>query len=236
MRLSRWLIALLVVGWALLVLYPDPLVLWRSVENLRHPNIDPVAVRAVAASLPDNPDAIRAAVLTRIVPYAYDWQVNGVPWYFPTTAEALRAGRGDCESQAIVLASILKAKGIPYQLRMSFDHIWVQYPGKKPTALENAGVAFAEQQNGRFRFHWPANLNLWTQARAQVQDYWTPMPLGRKMAFFGGVIVLLFLNALLEALRRGPAGVATTVSTPAAPPRARPRGSLSRTPAGVRGR
>ena len=82
-------------------------------------------------------------MLDRQVPYAYDWQSAGVPWYFPTTAEALRAGRGDCESRAVVLASILTAKGIPNELRLSFDHIWVDYPGKQANALENAGVQFA---------------------------------------------------------------------------------------------
>ena len=72
MRVSRWLIAFLVVGWTLLALCPDPAMLWRSMGNLRHPDVDPVAARAVAARLPDDPDAIRTAVLTRVVPYAYD--------------------------------------------------------------------------------------------------------------------------------------------------------------------
>ncbi len=73
MRVSRWLIAFLVVNWAFLMLYPDPLVLWHSIDNLRHPNIDPAAVRTIAARLPNDPNAIRDAVLTRIMPYAYDW-------------------------------------------------------------------------------------------------------------------------------------------------------------------
>jgi hypothetical protein len=202
MRVSRWLIAFLMVVWGFAILYPDPLTLWRSIENLRHPNIDPAAVRAVAATLPNDPNAIRDAVLTRIMPYAYDWQVNGVPWYFPTTAQAIRWGQGDCESQAVVLASILKAKGIPYKLEMSFDHIWVQYPGKQPNALENAGVAFAVQKHGRFIFHWPANFNLWNEARAQVEIYWTPMPIVRRVEFFTGLLFLLFLNPLLATMGR----------------------------------
>ena len=212
--------------------------LWRSVENLRHPSVDPAAVRSLAAELPNDPNAIRAAVLTRIVPYAYDWRVDGVPWYFPTTAQALRAGRGDCESQAIVLASILKAKGIPYQLRMSFDHIWVQYPGKQANTLENAGVAFAEQKNGRFVFHWPADFNLWKEARDQVQIYWTPMPLARKLLLFGGILVLLFLNPLLgpgaaPAGRRRPSPARRRRPAPgvAGRPRAGGRaGKVGRTP------
>ena len=132
--------------------------------------------RPRARSLPNNPRLIEAAVEQRIVPYAYDWQVNGVPWYFPTAAEAMREGRGDCESRAIVLASIFKAKGIPYQLRMSFDHIWVDYPGKRPNAIENDSLVFAERKGGHFVFHWPKQFHLGQEISDQLAVYWTPMP------------------------------------------------------------
>ena len=117
-------------------------------RNILRPRVDPQAVAALARRLPDDPKAIEAYVLERQVPYAYDWQSAGVPWYFPTTSEAVRAGRGDCESRALVLASILTAKGIPNELRMSFDHIWVDYPGKTANALENPGVQLAGSRNG----------------------------------------------------------------------------------------
>ena len=128
-------------GRIVALLYPDPGMLLRSIRNTARPQIQPEAVAGLARRLPDDPRAIEAYVLDRQVPYSYDWQSAGVPWYFPTTAEALRAGRGDCESRAVVLASILTAKGIPNELRLSFDHIWVDYPGKQANALENAGVA-----------------------------------------------------------------------------------------------
>ena len=134
MRFPRAVLVFLVLSWVLVVLYPDPGVLVRSVRNTLRPRVEPQAVAALARSLPDDPRAIEAYVLDRQVPYAYDWQSAGVPWYFPTTREALRAGRGDCESRALVLASILTAKGIPNELRMSLDHIWVDYPGKQANA------------------------------------------------------------------------------------------------------
>ena len=202
MKLTRAARIFLMLNWAFLALYPNPLLLVQSIHNILHPAIDPAAVRAVAAKLPDNANVIRDAVLARVMPYAYDWQVNGVPWYFPTTAQAMHWGRGDCESQALVLASILKAKGIPYKLEMSFDHIWVQYPGKTPNALENAGVAFAQQEHGHFVLHWPAHFNLSAEAKAQIAIYWTPMPLTRKLLFFGGCLVMLSLNALLALATR----------------------------------
>ena len=60
----------------------------------------PDAVAALAATMPDDPRLIEQRVLDDVVPYAYDWQTAGVPWYFPTTEQALRAGSGDCESRA----------------------------------------------------------------------------------------------------------------------------------------
>ena len=141
--LPRRAVIFLALAWILVMLYPDPGMLVRSIRNTARPQIQPEAVAGLARRLPNDPRAIEAYVLGRQVPYAYDWQSAGVPWYFPTTAEALRTGRGDCESRAVVLASILTAKGIPNELRLSFDHIWVDYPGKQSNALENAGVQFA---------------------------------------------------------------------------------------------
>jgi hypothetical protein len=196
MRFSRPALALLLVLWIAVVLYPDPNVLWNSIQNIRHPDVDAAAVAGLARQLPSDPRLIEAAVQQRIVPYAYDWQVNGVPWYFPTTAQVLRAGRGDCESRAIVLASILKAKGIPYQLRMSFDHIWVDYPGKRPNAIENDSLVLAERQGGHFVFHWPKQFHLRQEVSDQLAVYWTPMPDVRKGLLLAGLLIIPLFNSL----------------------------------------
>ena len=150
------------------------------------------------------------------MPYAYDWQVNGVPWYFPTTAQVLRAGRGDCESRAVVLASILKAKGIPYQLRMSFDHIWVDYPGKRPNAIENDSLVFAERKGGHFVFHWPKQFHLRQEISDQLAIYWTPMPDVRKGLLLGGLFIISLLNSL--AALAGRVGGCKAQLPPAAAP------------------
>ena len=202
MRFPRWLLALVAVVFAFLVLYPDPLTLVRSIEHVTHPKVDPRAVAAVARTLPNDPRLIEQAVLTRIVPYGYDWQTAGVPWYFPTTREALVQHRGDCESRAMVLASILAYKHIPYQLRMSFDHIWVQYPGHVSTALENPGVQLAVRDHGHYVFHWPKDFHLGAEVNAQIADYWTPMPDGRKTLLFGGLLVIVLANVLVGLGRR----------------------------------
>ncbi len=180
----------------LVVLYPDPGLLVRSVRNIASPRVDSAVVSDIAARLPNDPARIEAYVLNARVPYAYDWQSSGVPWYFPTTREAIRQGRGDCESRALVLASILTAKGIPNELRVSLDHIWVDYPGKQANALENAGVEIAGQSNGHFFLHWPANLDLGQEWADQVAIFWTPAPPVRVALLFGGLMLIALWNVL----------------------------------------
>ena len=195
-RFSRKLRLLVGVLFTFAVLYPNPLTLGRSIAHVVDPDVDPQAARAVAATLPDDPRLIERAVLERIVPYSYDWQASGVPWYFPTTAEALKAGRGDCESRALVLASILDAKGIPYELRMSFDHIWVDYPGKQASAIENDAVVLVDDRGWR----WPEQLDLREELRNQVAFYWTPMPLLRKSLLLGGLVAIIGANVIVGAI------------------------------------
>ncbi len=142
-------------------------------------------------------------MLAREVPYAYDWQAVGVPWYFPTTAEALRAGRGDCESRAVVLASVLTAKGIPNELRVSIGHIWVDYPGKQASALENAGVQIAGTQDGRFFLRWPADFELGREVSEQLAIHWTPAPPWRVLLLVAGLSLIVIWNALARLLGAG---------------------------------
>jgi len=201
MRLSRKLRLLLAAVWVLFVLYPNPVMLVRSIDHVLHPDVDAQAAAPLAATMPDDPRQIERRVLGDAVPYEYDWRVDGVPWYFPTTREALARGRGDCESRALVLASVLAAKGIPYELKMSFDHIWVEYPGKQPNAIENDGVAIADRRG----LHWPKDIDPVQELRDQASFYWTPMPLERKALLLLGLAVIVAFNALargVAALRR----------------------------------
>jgi hypothetical protein len=202
MKVSRKLRVAAGLVFFFFVLYPNPWVLVRSIEHIEHPSIDPAAVASIARTLPNDPRLIEQAVLTRIVPYAYDWQTAGVPWYFPTTREALAQKSGDCESRAVVLASILAYKHIPYQLRMSFDHIWVDYPGHVNTALENPGVQLAVREHGHYVFHWPRDFHLGAEVNAQIAVYWTPMPLGRKLLLFGGLAAIALVNVIVRLGRR----------------------------------
>lgn len=206
MRISRRVLVFFALSWALVTLYPDPTVLVTSVRNLLAPRTGAVAARALAATLPDDPREIERRVLDDVIPYASDWEAAGVPWRFPTAAEAMRAGRGDCESRAVVLASVLSAKGIPNELRMSFDHIWVDYPGKVPTASESgARVISGRGSHGWSGLRWPADVDLRRELRSQLAIYWDPMPIGRKALLFAGLAWIALWN-VFTAARTHPGG------------------------------
>ncbi len=183
--------------WTLFVLYPNPLKLVVSLQRAWNPPVDPVAVHELAAGLPDDPKRIEALVNSSIVPYAVPWQTYGVPWYFPTPAEVLAAGQGDCQARAVVLASLLRANGIPATFVGSLDHLWVDYPGKQPTALENMHVALAVQHDdAAYRFNWPGNID-WRQSWMIERAYfWDAMPIWRRALLLGGWIAISIRGAV----------------------------------------
>ena len=117
----RLLIAIAVVIWVGAVVYPDPRPLVTSVARLKQPPVDAQAVSGVAAGLPDDYAAIEK-FSDGYVTFKPAWTVYGLPWYFPTVDEVLRDHAGDCQAEAVLTASILEAKGMPYTLRYSFNH------------------------------------------------------------------------------------------------------------------
>jgi hypothetical protein len=181
----------LVVLWVLLVLYPNPLRLAASVQRLANPRVDPEAVQTLAASLPPDPAAIEEAVIES-VPYSYDWEVYAMPWYFPTIDEVLAKGRGDCKARAIVLASVLEAKGIPYRINSSPMHVWVDYDGKVEDELENSGAGFYEvdPQTGSRSLQVP-KVSVTEVMSTAWQGFWPPMPMARKVLLVSGLVILL---------------------------------------------
>jgi hypothetical protein len=192
-RRTAWLALL----WTLFALYPNPTLLFTAIKHAWSPVIDPDAVRQLAATLPDDPRAIEAAVNSTLVPYAVPWQTYGVPWYFPTTQEVLAAGQADCQGRAVVLASLLRAKGIPATLVGSFDHLWVDYPGKHATPLESKAVVIAAQQpDGSYKLQWP-QLVAWRQSWEIERAYfWDAMPIGRRLLLVVGWGVIFGLSKL----------------------------------------
>lgn len=199
-RLLRgwWILAAL--GWTLLACYPNPTVLVRNLLRYRRFPVDPQLQKRTGWPLPDKPSSIETFVDAIIVPTS-DWKLYCVPWYVPTAREVVQTLRGDCESKAVVLASLLAGKGIPYQIRASFDHIWVDYAGRQPRPGETRDIAYLEARDGgRFAVHLPGRAE-WRQALSvQKEQLWAAMPLARKDLWLLG---LVWLAAMALTARRG---------------------------------
>lgn len=190
-RLKKTLIALgLVLLWTLLVCYPDPRVFLRNFQRLRRFPVDAAVAAKVGDRLPASGPALEALVVGRLVPYEYDWRLYGVPWYFPTPAEVARAGKGDCESRAVLLASLLAAKHIPFTVKASFTHMWIDYPGKRKSESENDTVRWLYRDRRGFHLHWPRQVPLLSVLRSQKQGLWDVAPLSRKVLLVLGWVGL----------------------------------------------
>jgi hypothetical protein len=176
--------------YVVFILFPNPglipLNTYRFLEMPTRPTDD---VRLVADSLPENATAIEQYVDDHIY-YAYDFQTYGVVWYIPTPSDVLKAQQGDCKSKAVLLASLLEAKQIPHTVKVSPVHFWVDYNGRLRTNFteqyETTQVAFAE--NGQFKLPRDTNALLYLNAYEDV--VWTSMPLFRKIALIGGLVLI----------------------------------------------
>jgi len=100
----------------------------------------------------------------------------------------------------MVLMSVLAAKGIPYDLRNSFDHMWVEYPGKVPTASENDARVLADRKDGVLRLRLPEDFDLRREVESKVALFWDPMPWGRRLLLTFGLLLIPVVG------RRVPAG------------------------------
>ena len=109
----------------------------KSAERVRddkdaHTPIEPAAVVHFSATLPDDPARIEQWVREKVVYDADGYRGWGVAFYIASPDQALRRGRGHCWDRAMVLASILEEKRIPYRLFANWMHAWVDYAGREP--------------------------------------------------------------------------------------------------------
>ena len=192
---------LILILWILLVLYPNPVNLIISVQRLFNFDAEPEAVEFMLNDLPSDPVAIEKTVLA-IIPYRHDWEVYGMPWYFPTIDKVLERGEGDCKARALVLASLLKAKNIPYQVNQSPIHVWVEYEGKQATSIENDQVKFHQRdpETGERQFQIP-DIGLGEVVDSFWQAFWGPMPDGRKALLISGLLGLVVARVILRKKR-----------------------------------
>jgi hypothetical protein len=206
-KVFRRYFPLIFILWILLVFYPNPLNLVISIQRVLNFDADPNAVSFMLNDLPSDAVDIERAVLGRI-PYHYDWEVYSVPWYCPTVEQVLERGEGDCKARALVLASVLEAKNITYQIHSSPMHIWVDYENKQETSIENAQVEFYEYnpETGDRQFKIP-DIGLGKLMDYWQQQFWTPMPDGRKALLISGLLALIAARVILHRRKTAqPAG------------------------------
>ena len=200
-KVFRRYFPLLILLWVLFVLYPNPLNLVIGLQRAINPDINPTSVEPLSRHLPTDPVAIESAVLEKI-PYRYDWEVYGMPWYFPTVEEVLERGEGDCKARALVIAALFEAKNIPYRIDWSPIHAWVEYEGKEETSLENPRVQFYQQdpETGERSFQLP-EIALRDVLDSFWQGFLAPMPGIRKALLVFGLVALV--TQRLVWFRRG---------------------------------
>ena len=202
-RYFRQYFILILMLWILFVLYPNPVNLTISVARLITPAVDPSSVNPLLQELnATEPVMIEREVLEKI-PYRYDWEVYGMPWYFPTTVEVLKRGEGDCKARTLILASIFEAKDITYHINCSPTHMWVDYQGKEQTSLENPKVRLYQQdpETGKKLFQFP-DIPFSDITESFQDSFWEPMPLARRFLLLLGLPVLVTVRLTLFKKRK----------------------------------
>lgn len=196
-RAFRRYFPLTLILWILFVLYPSPLNLFVSIHRFVNPPVDPVAVEPILDDLPSDPVAIEQAILARIS-FRLDWELHGMPWYFPTVDQVLERGQGDCKARALVLASVLKAKAISAEVNSSPVHVWVDYEGKEDNSIENDQVKFFQNdpETGEKRLQIP-QIDLGALVDSWRQQLWTSMPTDRKAPLLSGMVALIAARVVL---------------------------------------
>ncbi len=197
---KRWKIVLMVLAalsfWTFIICYPNPFIFVRNLMRYLRLPVDPSVVELIEYQIPDEPAEIEK--FTRaLVKYEHDWENYGFPDYVSTARQAVSRRKGDCEDRAIVLASILEAKKIPYDLKASLVHFWIDYPGKKPSRSENEKVSYFGKVDGKYRLKLP-DLGQWHRyLRSWRRGIWDVMPLLRKVLMISGWVLIVFSGFLL---------------------------------------
>ncbi len=176
--------------WFLFVLYPNPYKLIQSVYRFFNPPICTESVIDIIKEVEEkNPSEIEKHVLKNIN-YRYDWETYRHPWYFPTVAEVIEKGEGDCKSRLVVIASIFEKMEIEYTFLFSTTHVWIDYNKKEPTENEKKSIAIFSKKEG---FKVPDEVN-WKSSRQTLKTaFWDYMPQQKKAMFLSGPFFSILL-------------------------------------------
>ncbi|MFP4644090.1 MAG: hypothetical protein ACLFM0_07030 [Spirochaetales bacterium] len=192
-------------AWVLFALYPRPSDLVKSVYRVFSPPVDggyAVSFAHLFADM-DEPVDIETQVES-VFAYQYDWVTYDLPWYYPTVEEAFDRMAGDCKTQLVVLASVLESRGIPYTIRVSPTHVWVDYEGKPQSRVESAELAIFTSPAGNQGestvtsegpLSRPEHFDMARSFEVFWVAFWDYMPTDRKISLAVG----LFISVLLFA-------------------------------------
>jgi hypothetical protein len=78
-------------------------------------------------------------------------------------------------------------------MRYSFDHVWVDYPGKQVKDLEDPATSFVSGRGQGWAAKLPRKVPLREIAKVRIAYHWTPMPLSQKALLLAGLAVALTL-------------------------------------------
>ncbi len=189
----------LAAAWTLFAMYPNPAVLVRNLARYRNLPIDPQLEQKKGWQLPGDAGTIELFVDSLLLSKP-DWPLFRVPWYVPTALEAADMTHGDCEARTLVLASLLEGQEIPYEIRASFSHLWVDYEGRTARPGESAELAYLQGKPGALSTRWPESVDWRSFLATQRSQLCDAMPLARKAIWMLG----LLWGALGAALVGGP--------------------------------
>ena len=154
--------------------------------------------------LPGDPAQIEAWVIEHIRRDANDYANWGGFFYIASPEEVLSIGRGPCYGRAVVLASILEDKHIPYRVFMMPGHVWVDYADRVPTVwpeFEKSEYAIWRWENGRWRYHGFGWLRILPRMFViQMQLYWRIMPGMGKIVIL--MVILMCIGLVWSAKKQ----------------------------------
>ncbi len=115
--------SVVVLAVSILFLSPNPYRLLQQCPRYWEPSalVEPVYINVSFSSW-----EVFEKQIYEMLPYQFDYLNWNTADYWPTPAEALRAGCEDCDGRAILACSILRDMGYHARVVVGLDHAWVE--------------------------------------------------------------------------------------------------------------
>jgi hypothetical protein len=180
--------------WVILVLYPNPNKLVKTVSRLYNPPMNYFVEELkpiLKESYNKTPQEIEE-IVKKEIPYNYDWNNYGLPLYFPTVKEVMENKSGDCKSQFLITASVFDYYSIEYTMLVSPVHVWINYEGKQDSRSEREEITTMAISEEGTSLKVPKEIDWEDSKRVLREAFWESMPINRKIALYLGFFVSLF--------------------------------------------